>query len=178
MGRRRQRPGLFAQRVGDPVGDLQNVAADLPRDGDNRGRLAVAADERRAIDDAVAHVCDVADMERLRRMLDAVPAFIGRPGQRMRRQDPGPIVAAAHAVATAIRAAGKVLVFGNGGSAADAQHLVGELVGRYHRTRRPLAAVALSTDPSALTCIANDRRASTCASTRTRISSRKNSPTR
>lgn len=46
--------------------------------------------------------------------------------------------------------------FGNGGSAADAQHLAAELVGRYLRDRRPLAAVALSTDPSVTTCIAND----------------------
>lgn len=46
--------------------------------------------------------------------------------------------------------------FGNGGSAADAQHLTGEIVGHYARIRRPLGAVTLSTDPSTLTCIAND----------------------
>jgi len=51
---------------------------------------------------------------------------------------------------------GRLLTFGNGGSAADAQHLAGELVGRYKRDRRPLAAVALSTDPSVVTCIGND----------------------
>jgi glucokinase len=51
---------------------------------------------------------------------------------------------------------GTVYTFGNGGSAADAQHLTGELVGHYKRERRPLPAVTLSTDPSALTCIAND----------------------
>ena len=51
---------------------------------------------------------------------------------------------------------GRVFTFGNGGSAADAQHLAAELVGRYKRERRPLAAAALSVDPSALTCIAND----------------------
>ena len=51
---------------------------------------------------------------------------------------------------------GRLLTFGNGGSAADAQHLVAELVGRYQRERRPLAAVALSTDPSVVTCIGND----------------------
>jgi D-sedoheptulose 7-phosphate isomerase len=51
---------------------------------------------------------------------------------------------------------GRVLAFGNGGSAADAQHLAGELVGRFKRERRPLAAIALSTDPSVVTCIAND----------------------
>ncbi|MGH3662973.1 MAG: D-sedoheptulose-7-phosphate isomerase [Micromonosporaceae bacterium] len=46
--------------------------------------------------------------------------------------------------------------FGNGGSAADAQHLAGELIGRYCRERRPLPAVALSTDPTVTTCIGND----------------------
>jgi D-sedoheptulose 7-phosphate isomerase len=50
----------------------------------------------------------------------------------------------------------RVYSFGNGGSAADAQHLAGELVGRYKRERRPLAATALSVDPSVVTCIAND----------------------
>jgi D-sedoheptulose 7-phosphate isomerase len=51
---------------------------------------------------------------------------------------------------------GTVYTFGNGGSAADAQHLTGELVGHYRRDRRPLPAVTLSTDASAMTCIAND----------------------
>jgi D-sedoheptulose 7-phosphate isomerase len=51
---------------------------------------------------------------------------------------------------------GRVVSFGNGGSAADAQHLTGELVGRFARRRRPLAAVALTVDPSVVTCIAND----------------------
>lgn len=56
-------------------------------------------------------------------------------------------------------AAGGVLyTLGNGGSAADAQHLVGEMVGRFKRERRPLPAVTLSTDPTVLTCIANDYR--------------------
>jgi len=56
----------------------------------------------------------------------------------------------------AFEAGGRVYTFGNGGSAADAQHLVAELVGRYLRDRRPLPAVALSVDPSVVTCIAND----------------------
>ncbi|MGC1213737.1 MAG: SIS domain-containing protein [Micromonospora sp.] len=51
---------------------------------------------------------------------------------------------------------GTVYTVGNGGSAADAQHLTGELVGHYKRDRRPLPAVALSTDASTMTCIAND----------------------
>jgi D-sedoheptulose 7-phosphate isomerase len=51
---------------------------------------------------------------------------------------------------------GVLYSFGNGGSAADAQHLVGELIGRFRRERRPLPAVALSTDPTVTTCIGND----------------------
>jgi D-sedoheptulose 7-phosphate isomerase len=51
---------------------------------------------------------------------------------------------------------GRLYTFGNGGSAADAQHLAAELVGRYRRERRPLPAVALSVDPSVVTCIGND----------------------
>ncbi|GHH75936.1 phosphoheptose isomerase [Streptomyces sulfonofaciens] len=51
---------------------------------------------------------------------------------------------------------GRLYTFGNGGSAADAQHLAAELVGRYLRERRPLAAVSLTTDPSVVSCIAND----------------------
>jgi len=55
-----------------------------------------------------------------------------------------------------IRSGGKVLIFGNGGSAADAQHIAAELVGRYKSERKGLPAVALTTDTSALTSIGND----------------------
>ena len=50
----------------------------------------------------------------------------------------------------------RLYTFGNGGSAADAQHLAAEMIGRYLRERRPLPAVALSVDPSVVTCIGND----------------------
>ena len=60
------------------------------------------------------------------------------------------------AMAAALKAGGKVLVFGNGGSAADAQHLAGELVGRYLVDRRALPAIALVTDPSIVTAVGND----------------------
>ena len=63
---------------------------------------------------------------------------------------------AAAEIVRALAAGGKVLLCGNGGSAADAQHVAGELVGRFKRDRRALAAVALTTDTSALTAIAND----------------------
>lgn len=56
----------------------------------------------------------------------------------------------------ALQSGAKLLVCGNGGSACDAQHLVGELVGRYKQSRRPLAALALNTDGATITCIAND----------------------
>lgn len=66
------------------------------------------------------------------------------------------VATAAAAISRAVTTGGKVLAFGNGGSAADAQHLVAELVGRFEGERRPLAAVALTTDPSVVTAIAND----------------------
>jgi len=58
--------------------------------------------------------------------------------------------------AQTLRHGGKILFCGNGGSAADSQHLAAELTGRFIKDRKPLAAVALSTDCSALTCIGND----------------------
>jgi D-sedoheptulose 7-phosphate isomerase len=60
------------------------------------------------------------------------------------------------AALTAIRGGGKILFFGNGGSAADAQHLATELAVRYVKDRAPIAALALTTDSSALTAIGND----------------------
>jgi D-sedoheptulose 7-phosphate isomerase len=59
-------------------------------------------------------------------------------------------------IASRLLDGGKVLVFGNGGSAADAQHLAGELVGRFQRDRRGLAALALTTDSTIVTAVAND----------------------
>lgn len=58
--------------------------------------------------------------------------------------------------AASVAAGGKILFFGNGGSAGDAQHLATELAVRYQRDRAPIAAVALTTDSSALTAIGND----------------------
>jgi D-sedoheptulose 7-phosphate isomerase len=62
----------------------------------------------------------------------------------------------ARVLAGALRAGRKVIAFGNGGSATQASHLVGELLGRFDVTRRPFPAVALSSDPGTVTCIAND----------------------
>lgn len=62
----------------------------------------------------------------------------------------------ARALGDALRAGGKLLIMGNGGSAADAQHIAAELVGRYKVERRALPAIALSTDSSILTAWSND----------------------
>ena len=66
------------------------------------------------------------------------------------------VEAAATLLVDALSAGGKLLFCGNGGSAADSQHLASEFTGRFINDRRPLAALALTTDSSALTCIAND----------------------
>ena len=66
------------------------------------------------------------------------------------------IVAAGALMAHTLAAGRKVMLCGNGGSAADSQHIAAELTGRFIADRRPLAALALTTDTSALTCIAND----------------------
>lgn len=66
------------------------------------------------------------------------------------------VVRAAELITRSLAAGGKLLVFGNGGSAADAQHLAAELVNRYQLERPALPAVALTTDTSILTSIAND----------------------
>ena len=66
------------------------------------------------------------------------------------------VEAAVSKVVASFRAGGKLLILGNGGSAADAQHFAGEMVGRFYFDRPPLPAIALSTDTSVITCIAND----------------------
>jgi D-sedoheptulose 7-phosphate isomerase len=71
-------------------------------------------------------------------------------------QSPAAVIAVAEALRAAFMHDGKVLLFGNGGSALDAQHFAAELVGRFARERRALAAIALTTDTSILTSVAND----------------------
>jgi D-sedoheptulose 7-phosphate isomerase len=66
------------------------------------------------------------------------------------------IAAAADSVVQAYRGGGKLIVFGNGGSAADAQHIAAEFVGRFQLERDPLPALSLSVNTSAVTAIAND----------------------
>jgi len=68
----------------------------------------------------------------------------------------GSIESTAAQLVETLRAGNKILLAGNGGSAADAQHIAAELTGRYLRTRKGLPAIALTTDTSALTAIGND----------------------
>lgn len=76
--------------------------------------------------------------------------------QAMSEQRLGSIVKASQMITTAINSGHKLLIFGNGGSAADAQHMAADLVGRFERERIPFAAIALTTDTSVLTSLAND----------------------
>lgn len=92
------------------------------------------------------------DGRRVRAIFDATVAL----HQRVAGGDLGPVIEAASTIRAAHHAGRKLLVFGNGGSAADAQHLAAELVNRFQRERAAIAALALTTDTSILTSIAND----------------------
>ncbi|MFL5604707.1 MAG: SIS domain-containing protein [Vicinamibacterales bacterium] len=76
--------------------------------------------------------------------------------QRMRDAIHESVIEAVSAIRASLAAGGKLLVFGNGGSAADAQHMTAEMVGRFEREREGLAAIALTADASILTSVAND----------------------
>ncbi len=88
--------------------------------------------------------------------MDAIFAEAAALHEAARREGFGPLLAVADAVAAAFRAGRKVLVFGNGGSAADAQHFATELSVRFERDRRALPALALTTDASVVTAVGND----------------------
>jgi D-sedoheptulose 7-phosphate isomerase len=89
------------------------------------------------------------------RLADTVFAAAAALHERV-RQNAGPTLVAAQAMADALKAGRKLLVFGNGGSAADAQHLSAELVGRFQKERAALPAIALTVDTSVMTSVAND----------------------
>ena len=91
----------------------------------------------------------------MRELLDELPEGVAA-SVRASGVDLAAYERAACLVAETFRRGGKLLVFGNGGSAADAQHLAAEFVGRFLRERQPFPAIALTTDTSALTAIAND----------------------
>lgn len=90
------------------------------------------------------------------RRFESERADLARALQDFLSRQESDLVRAAEASAEALSRGGKLLFFGNGGSAAEAQHLAAEMVNRMTRDRRPLAALALSTDTSAITSIAND----------------------
>lgn len=88
-------------------------------------------------------------LERIKRdHLEVIEIFLQREEEK--------IIKAVALAKEVILNGGKILIFGNGGSAADAQHLAGELVNRFKRERKPLPAIALTTDTSVLTAISND----------------------
>jgi len=89
---------------------------------------------------------------KIREMIDEAAGAIGRLDEAAA----GAIREMADLLIATFDAGGRVYVCGNGGSAADAQHIAGELAGRFRRERRPLACVALSTDTSVLTAVGND----------------------
>ena len=76
--------------------------------------------------------------------------------ERVRKSHLEPVVSAAEAIVASLKSGGKLLLFGNGGSAADAQHVAAELVGRFQHDRAALSAIALTTDTSVLTSLGND----------------------
>lgn len=85
--------------------------------------------------------------QRIRESINAKRDFLGQVAN---------IESAARVIVSSYSHGGKLLIFGNGGSAADAQHIAGELVGRYKMERRALSAIALTTDTSILTALPND----------------------
>jgi len=92
-------------------------------------------------------------------MTDRISAIVADSLEVKRRffdAESADVQRAADVIAEALKVGGKLLVFGNGGSAADAQHIAGELVNRFLRKRKALPAIALTTDGGVLTCVAND----------------------
>ncbi len=93
-------------------------------------------------------------------MLDRISSIVADSIEVKRRyfaEHMGEVADAARVISDAFRAGGKLLICGNGGSAADAQHIAGEFVNQFlHTGRRALPALALTTDGGVLTCIAND----------------------
>lgn len=92
----------------------------------------------------------------MNKKIEAVITESVRIKEAVCKSQAGNIEKAASLITGALKSGGKLLVFGNGGSAADSQHIVAELVGRFKKERKALAAVALTTNTSILTAIAND----------------------
>jgi D-sedoheptulose 7-phosphate isomerase len=132
--------------------DLKDTAQDVEREGAAfRGTHNTLNDDSRTVI-RVETPMSFDDVETIRAIFDEAASA----HQRFAARGVDAIARAAAAIRTATASGRKVLVFGNGGSAADAQHLAAELVGRFEIERRPLAAVALTPDSSIVTAIAND----------------------
>lgn len=95
-------------------------------------------------------------VQRVRREISRIFATSIAAKRRFLEDHADALIAAIDVVAQAFTDGHKLLLFGNGGSAADAQHIAAELVNRFKLDRRGLPAIALTTDTSALTSIAND----------------------
>ena len=95
-------------------------------------------------------------MKRASQLIDEFVAESLRVKAQFFQENKDRIAQTAEIIAQTLRSGRKILFFGNGGSAADAQHLAAELVGRFGPERSPLAAISLSTDTSILTAVGND----------------------
>src|SRR5437899_7827783 len=95
-------------------------------------------------------------MKHATQLIDQVVAESLRVKSQFFQEHKDRIVQVAENIAHGLRNGNKVLFFGNGGSAADAQHLAAEFVGRFGPDRSPLAGISLSTDTSILTALSND----------------------
>jgi len=89
-------------------------------------------------------------------MEEIVKAQLNESAQVKLKLDVRQIILAAQLIIETYQKGGKVVLLGNGGSAADAQHIAAELVGRFKKERKPLPAIALTTNTSVLTAIGND----------------------
>jgi D-sedoheptulose 7-phosphate isomerase len=122
----------------------------LASQGIKRPRFANSVVELQGTEEAMS-TADKEIIERLHADFDEISScFSALKGEA------GVISAAANVMTAALRAGNKVFFCGNGGSAADCQHLAAELLGRYLKERDPLPAIALTVDTSALTAIGND----------------------
>ncbi len=88
--------------------------------------------------------------------LNEVAGYIESGAEARKALDPSAVMETGNAISKAFSQGGKLIIFGNGGSAADAQHIAAEFVGRFEKERRPLPAIALNTNTSSLTAIGND----------------------
>ena len=95
-------------------------------------------------------------MEKMKKLVDFSFQESIQAKQRCRERSPEALIRAASTIVDAFNNENKLMIFGNGGSAADAQHIAAEFVNRFTIERPPLPALALSTDTSVLTSISND----------------------